>query len=49
MAEALQALTTVVECMNTKDRWNQEQVDNKSAVGSARVHRTLPRTADRPR
>ena len=47
MTQALQALTTMVERMNPQDRRNQEQGDNKSAVGSPRAHRTLSRTTDR--
>ena len=48
MAEALQEPTTVVECINTQDKQNQEQGDNRSALGSPRVHRTPSRIANRP-
>ena len=48
MAQALQALTTMVECMNPQDIRNQEQEDNKSVVGSPRAHRTLSRTTNMP-
>ena len=45
MAQALQALTTMVECINPQDRRNQEPGDNRGAVGSPR---TLSRTTDKP-
>ena len=48
MTRTLQTLTTMVERMNSQDRRNQEQEDNKSIAGSQGAPRHRSWTADKP-